>query len=161
MSFKLISMVIIAGLFFGCASKEEEKLMGDFSKKTPNFQEIQQTQKAVFVQNNKVVWLVVATYLQPKNNTQTSNQYEKFILGIYSDDVAVPQAMLNSKEAINITKIDNNDLKLEGLALRSKWSKYYMVSFMPDDSEELELKVSLGRLGSKELIFSKKSGFIK
>ncbi|MDD5406084.1 MAG: hypothetical protein PHE73_03975 [Sulfurovaceae bacterium] len=161
MSLKLISIVIIAGLFLGCASKEEEKLLNDFSQKNIKFQQIQQTQKALYVQDNKVIGFISALYLQPKNNTLTQKQYEKFVLGIYSENEIVPKAMLNGKEAINITKLTNDDKNLEGIPLKTKWNRYYMITFMQDDAKKLVLKVSIGYLDDKELYFSKESGCVK
>ncbi len=151
----LFFAIIFSLLLGGCASKEEEKLMSDFNQKTPKFQLIQQTQKATIIQDDKVVGLISALYLHSKNNTTTSKQYEKFIVGIYSDDDIAPKILLNGKEAINIAKLANDDPRLEGLPLKTKWNRYYMASFLEDNSNQLILKISLGYLGDKELIFPK------
>ncbi len=155
MSFKPIFAILIAGLFFGCASKEEEKLMSDFALQKHHFQQIQQTQQVTIVQNNRVSALISALYLYQKNDILTSKRYEKFIIGIYSDDDIVPGVMLNGKDAINITKLESNDPRLKGIPLKTRWNRYYIASFLYDYNNRLVLKVSLGDLGQRELIFLK------
>jgi hypothetical protein len=155
MSFKPIFAIAIAGLFFGCASKEEEKLMSDFARQSHHFEQIQQTQQVTIVQNNRVSALISALYLYQKNDISTSKRYEKFIIGIYSDDNTVPSVMLNGKDAINITKLESNDPRLKGIPLKTRWNRYYIASFLHDKNNRLILKVSLGGLGQRELIFLK------
>ncbi|MBN2721750.1 MAG: hypothetical protein JXQ77_02900 [Campylobacterales bacterium] len=155
MSFKPIFSILIAGLFLGCVSKEEEMLMSDFDRQKHHFKQIQQTQQVTIVQNDKVSALISALYLYQKSDPLMPRKYEKFIIGIYSDDDIVPNVLLNGKDAINITKLENNDSRLADIPLKNQWSRYYMVSFLPDDSNKMILKVSLDNLGQRELIFLK------
>jgi len=155
MSFKPIFAILIAGLFLGCVSKEEEMLMSDFTKQKHHFGQIQQTQQVTIVQNDRVSALISALYLHQKSDPRASKKYEKFIIGIYSDDDIVPNVMLNGKDAINITKLENNDSRLQGIPLKNQWSRYYIASFLPDDANKMTLKVSLGYLGQRELVFLK------
>ena len=155
MSFKPIFAIAIVGLFFGCASKEEEKLLSDFAQQKHHFGQIQQTQQVTIVQNNRVSALISALYLNSKTDSSVSKKYEKFIIGIYSDDDIVPTSMLNGKDAISITKLKSNDSRIEGIPLKTRWNRYYMASFLSDDANKMILKVSLGYLGQRELIFLK------
>ncbi len=155
MSFKPIFAILIAGLFLGCVSKEEEMLMSDFDRQKHSFKQMQYTQQATIVQNDRVTALVSALYLYKKSDPLVSGKYEKFIIGIYSDDDIAPTAMLNGKDSINITKLESNDPRLQGIPLKNQWSRYYMASFLQDDANKMILKVSLGYLGQKELIFLK------
>lgn len=155
MSFKPIFAILIAGLFLGCVSKEEEMLMSDFERQKHHFGQIQQTQQVTIVQNNRVSALISALYLYQKSDPSASKKYEKFIIGIYSDDDIVPNVMLNEKNAIKITKLESNDSRIEGIPLKNQWSRYYIASFLPDNANKMILKVSLGCLGQRELIFLK------
>ncbi|MDY0194993.1 MAG: hypothetical protein RBR33_02900 [Sulfurovaceae bacterium] len=155
MSFKPIFAILIGGLFLGCVSKEEEMLMSDFDRQKHHFGQIQQTQQVTIVQNDRVSALISALYLHQKSDSSISKKYEKFIIGIYSDDDIVPTAMLNGKDAINITKLESDDSRIDGIPLKNRWSRYYIASFLPDDANKMVLKVSLGHLGQRELIFLK------
>ncbi len=155
MSFKPIFAILIAGLFLGCVSKEEEMLISDFDRQKHSFKQIQHTQQVTIVQNDKVTALVSALYLHKKSDPLVPEKYEKFIIGIYSDDDIAPTAVLNGKDAINITKLESNDPKLQGIPLKNQWSRYYIASFLQDDANKMVLKVSLGYLGQRELIFLK------
>lgn len=155
MSFKSIFAILIAGLFLGCVSKEEKMLMSDFDRQKHSFKQIQHTQQVTIVQNDRVSAFVSASYLYQKNDPLVSGKYEKFIIGIYSEDDIVPTAVLNGKDAINITQLESNDPRLQGISLKNQWSRYYMASFLQDDANKMTLKVSLGYLGQRELIFIK------
>ncbi len=148
MKFFFIYTLFFIILFLGGCSPTNKFI--SFKNSSLTFNTLQNTKKQDFVLNEKVKALFFVTYLNNTSNDFQSEKKEYFLVGAYLPDEEEQDIFkqsytitLNGKE-INKTKlVDKNNQLFKSIALKNKWTKYYVLQFSSfKDVYDLNIKVS-------------------
>ncbi|MGB7403825.1 MAG: hypothetical protein WA916_14720 [Arcobacter sp.] len=142
---KLLSIILFTYLLFitGCSSYSITKY---FKKDEFFLNSLQYTKKADIVENNEVVSIFTATYLN-KVDDKYDDKYENFIVSVYvanNKKAGTPiitldkQSYSKEEEEDNISYKENyikmEEIKkgskiIESIPLKNPWAKYYLIKF--------------------------------
>lgn len=143
-------------LFFlnGCSSKKDDLLLDEFKNNQEKFEQIQKTSKVTITQDGQVVGFITGLY-------QPSDKYEKFLVGIYAqEELQNIHFMLDAKDALRVEELQNNDIKLNQIPLKNKWSRYFEVTFIKSDLNIMNLQVYNGKIWNRTIRFSKVPNYL-
>lgn len=143
-------------LFFlnGCSSQKDDLLLNNFKNNQEKFEQIQKTSKVTITQDGQVVGFITGLY-------QPSDKYEKFLVGVYAqEELQNIHFMLDAKDALRVEELQNNDIKLNQIPLKNKWSRYFEVTFIKSDSNIMNLQVYNGKIWNKTIRFSKVPNYL-
>lgn len=167
---KFLSIIVLAFLLAltGCSSYSITKY---FDKDEFYLNSLQYTKKADIVENNEVISLFTATYLNKVDN-KYDNEYENFIVSIYvanNKKSEMPIITIDKKtyskeeleEKINyeknyieIKEIAKESKLIESIPLKNSWAKYYLIKFEKNENiENLVVKYKLNQNQMAEINF--------
>lgn len=142
---KLLSIILFTYLLFitGCSSYSITKY---FNKDEFFLNSLQYTKKADIVENNEVISIFTATYLN-KVDDKYDDKYENFMVSVYvanNKKAGTPiitldkQSYSKEEEDDNISYKENytkmEEIKkgskiIESIPLKNPWAKYYLIKF--------------------------------
>lgn len=150
----IFSFCVVVIFLAGCSIKENDSLLSDFKNNQDKFEQIQKTNKATISQDGKVTGFVTGLY-------QEDTKYEKFLVGVYTqEEFKNTQFMLDGKDPLKIEELQNNDIKLDKIPLKNKWSRYFELTFIKSNSDVMTLQVKNGKIWSRDMVFSKVPNYL-
>ncbi len=157
MRFFFICTFIFIILFFkGCTISNKPIYLDNSSL---NLNALQNTKKQDFIFNEKVKALFFVTYLNNLRNDFKSDKKEYFLIGAYLPDEEEQGFLkhsytlsLNNNKSNKIKLIDKNNQFLKSIALKNKWTTYYILQF-PTLKNVYDLNVKVSHFIYGNLIF--------
>ena len=150
-------------LVVGCSSEKE----GMLYNKIDYNRNLKYTEKVDIFEDKDIKITLSATYiLDKKSFGKDTNENEKFIVSILSNDLDDTdisinnnslgfKLTLNGKNPLDVVKLKKSDKILSKIPFITKWSDIYKVSFSHSNSNMLTLVFSNSKYGTKKMLFSK------
>ena len=163
---KLLSIILFTYLLFitGCSSYSITKY---FNKDEFFLNSLQYTKKADIVENNEVISIFTATYLN-KVDDKYDDKYENFIVSVYvannkkagTPNITLDKQSYSKEEEENNISYKENYIKMEeirkgskiieSIPLKNPWAKYYLIKF--EKNKNIESPVLTYSLNEKQKV---------
>jgi len=140
---RYISLVVVAFLMVGCASKLSE----NESEKTLDYS-VTNSKKIEIINSKTSKTFVTITYLNPINHDLVTQESEKFIVGTYKatgdgafDTINLLKFKVNGKdENLTVTQLSQDAPLLKLITSANAWTNYVLVQ--APKTEEIKMEIS-------------------
>ena len=148
-----------------CQSKVEKSLFESYQKNITYHQQLQKTQKLQLYQNGITKLMLSVTYLQDNVYDKKSKENEIFIVNLQIEnkidiDISHYKFLLNSKTALSIETLKEEDERLKNLSFTTSWSSYFLVTFPHVPSKKLVMFFESEEYGKGQLMFAKVAKYV-
>ncbi len=147
-------MVIAIFILTGCTTRNAFE---SFNLKNDQESAVENSHSGKIIKNGEVVGLYSAVYL---NNvyTHVNDSREAFYISLYKKDGIYHNIKftLNSKEAIRMDELSDDNQFKHLLSTKNSWSRYYLVTFAEDEKSNANiLKIESDLSSSGQVFFLK------
>lgn len=157
--YKILFLLFISLFFVSCSTKNNA--FKYFEKDDIETKAIQYTKKTDILKDNEVDIIFLATYLNKVDKKAFDTEEESFLVSIYFTNKESQNIfennysfLLNEVSPILVEKVERDDENLKSLMLKNSWGNYYLVKFNPQDTYNLNLKLT-NKSSSAQLNFEK------
>jgi len=153
-------------LLSACTSSQESTLMDHYQQRKHYHKQLIKTEKVQLYDGEMTKIVVTATYLgSGEAGSGASQKTERFIVGIYTDEVRDTLRFLdvtltlNGEKPLKIVALERGDPMLEKISFQTGWYRFYLVQFPKVSAKRFDLLVESKQYGKGRLPFAKQAKY--
>jgi len=137
--------IAISFLLIGCTIKE----VPTFDIKNEYAQNLQYTKIKKISKNNKILAIISITYLNSVDSKRWNDGFQNILISVYKnnslDNQDILKVTMNNNKLTSYKKLEKEDELYEDIAIKNRWSEYYILSYIDTKEDLLSFKYNYNK----------------